>query len=198
MIRRIKVSNYRSLGPDVNVELGRLSFFVGPNGAGKSNLLDVLTFVRDAVSVGLPAAVTGRNGISTVRRHSSGHPYNVHIELHFTAEGERACFYAFTLTGDKKEEYRVKDEKAVIDVGDDETSFWRSRGIWPEGLAPGIDEQNLALTALGGSEVFKPLVDFLSRMMVYSIFPDMLSVPQKFDSTWPMRRHGENWLSILK
>ncbi len=35
-------------------------------------------------------------------------------------------------------------------------------------------------------------------MAVYSIFPDRLREPQKFDPTHPMSEHGENWVSILK
>jgi hypothetical protein len=66
------------------------------------------------------------------------------------------------------------------------------------GPVPRIDEQSLAITALGGVKAFKPLVDYLSHLMVYSIFPDTLREPQKFDSVRPMARHGENWVSVLR
>jgi predicted ATPase len=58
MITDLCVSNYRSLGINVQLKFNRLSVLIGPNGSGKSNILDVLSFVCDAVRQGLPAAVT--------------------------------------------------------------------------------------------------------------------------------------------
>lgn len=199
MIRRMQISNFRSLGKDVRIDLGSLTVLVGPNGSGKSNVLDVLAFVRDAVSLGLPAAVTNRGGIAAVRRSSSGRPFDVHVVLELTL-GDASGSYGFVITGDRKEEYRIKSEEAWLLHNGERLSFRRQGDGWqgPEGLAPRVDEQSLALTALGGSEQFKPVYDFLSRMTVYSIFPDKLAVPQKFDTTRPMRKHGDNWVSVLK
>jgi AAA15 family ATPase/GTPase len=47
MITRPEVSNYRSLGDDVRLDLGRFTVLVGQNGSGKSNVADVL---RNGVS----------------------------------------------------------------------------------------------------------------------------------------------------
>ena len=52
MIERLTVSNYRSLGRDVDLELGSFTALVGPNGSGKSNLVDVLRFVSDCMHYG--------------------------------------------------------------------------------------------------------------------------------------------------
>ncbi len=197
MIQRLEVSNYRSMGSGVRVEPGRLSVFIGPNGAGKSNLLDVLSFVRDAVTQGLPAAITHRGGIDNVRRRSSGHPFDVQVRLEILLPGGRAS-YGFTLGGDRVEEYRVKSEAAAIEADGQYWTFDRAAGRWPPGVLPRFDEQSLALTALGGTEQFKPLADVLASMSVYSIFPDQLRVPQRFDPTFPMQRHGENWVSVLR
>jgi predicted ATPase len=199
MIREIVVSNFRSLGRDIHIRPGRLSFLVGPNGSGKSNVLDVLSFVRDSVIQGLPAAITHRGGIDSVRRRSHGRPFDVHIELHLTLPSGPA-HYAFVITGDRLEEYRVKSENAGVQHQGKNYVFQRNGNSWsgPQGLAPRMDEQSLALTALGGAEQFKPLVDFLSGITVYSIFPDTLRGAQRFDSTRPMKAHGENWVSILR
>ncbi|PRQ06711.1 AAA family ATPase [Enhygromyxa salina] len=199
MITELTVSNYRSLGPEVRLSLGQLSFLVGPNGSGKSNILDVLTFVRDAVSQGLPAAITHRGGVDSVRRRSHGHPYNVKIALEFKSE-EFVAGYSFEMTGDKVEEYRVKSELAHITRDGHHDKFERTADNWngPAGLAPRINEQALALTSLGGDERFRPIFDYLRDLIVYSIFPDTLRAPQKFDSTRPMTRHGENWVSVLR
>jgi hypothetical protein len=45
---------------------------------------------------------------------------------------------------------------------------------------------------------FKPLVDFVSGSVIYSIHPDTLRPPQAPDPHQPMRRRGENWASVLR
>lgn len=198
MIRRIRVSNYRSLGPDIDLRVGDFCLLVGPNGAGKSNLLDVLSFTRDAISQGLSAAVTHRGGIDNVRRHSRGHPYNVTIDLGLSLSADTWASYTFTLAGDSKHEYRVCKEHAQVG----EHAFTRTdregETRFPDGLAPRTDPTSLALSLLGGDERFEALFEALSNVMVYSIFPDVLRQPQRFDPSHPMRRHGENWVSTLR
>jgi len=199
MIRELTISNFRSLGPDIHIRPGALSIFIGPNGSGKSNVLDALSFVRDAVIQGLPAAITHRGGIDGVRRRSHGRPFDVHVELDIRLDVGQAL-YAFVITGDRLGEYRIKSETAKVNNQGEMYHFKRNGTSWkgPEGIAPRMDEQSLALTALGGTEQFKPLADFLSGITVYSVFPDALRVPQRFDPVFPMRSHGENWVSILR
>ena len=105
MLRRLRISNYRSLGRNIALGFGRISVLIGPNGSGKSNALDALSFIRDAVLQGLPAAITHREGIDSIRRHSGGHPYNVSISLEMVIENEPAT-YALQITGDRTEELR--------------------------------------------------------------------------------------------
>ncbi len=199
MLRKLQISNYRSLGRHVAVDFGRISVLIGPNGSGKSNVLDALSFVRDAVLQGLPAAITHREGIDSVRRHSSGHPYNVGISLNLMLSN-RPASYAFEITGDRTEEYRVKSESATVRTGHETHQFHRTQEEWngPDGYAPRLDDEALELTALAGDTRFKPLAEFLGGICVYSIFPDVLRKPQPFDSASPMKRHGENWVSILR
>ena len=196
---RLTVSNYRSLGPEVEFRPGSLSVLIGPNGAGKSNLLDVLSFVRDGVGQGLPAAIANRGGIDAVRRRSHSRPFDVRVEMGLSLDSGPAS-YGFVITGDRIEEYRVKSEWALVQVDGQVAEFRREGDQWsgPQGLAPRMEDDSLALSLLGGSKEFKPLVDFLSGVMVYAIFPDTLRRPQKFDSSRPMKRHGENWVSVLR
>ena len=195
MIKRLKVSHYRSLGQSIDLRLSPVSILVGPNGSGKSNLLDVLSFVRDAVSLGLPGAITHRGGIDNVRKHSTGRPFDVSITMEIELK-EGAAGYGFSITGDRLEEYRVKSEHAFVN----NVSYDRHGADWkgPTEFAPRIDDQSLALTALGGALQFKPLSDFLSEMAVYTVFPDTLREPQKYDHARPMKAHGQNWVSILR
>lgn len=45
-----------------------MTALVGPNGSGKSNVVDVPSFVHDAMHMGLSGAITDRGGIDAVRR----------------------------------------------------------------------------------------------------------------------------------
>jgi predicted ATPase len=45
---------------------------------------------------------------------------------------------------------------------------------------------------------FQPLVDHLAGLMVYSLFPPTLRLPQTSDPARPMRRQGENWATHLR
>ncbi len=198
MITKLTLSNFRSLGRNVVLDPGVFNVLVGPNGSGKSNVLRSLSFVRDALRLGLPGAMTHANGIDAVRRHSKGHPHNVRIELELSLEGHPAR-YAFELTGESVDEYRVKSEEAVIQSDAGTTGFTVQDGVFtgPESLRPNVGRQSLALTSLGGDIQLKPLWDALVQTMVYSISPSELRKPQKFSSEPSMLAEGENWVSIL-
>jgi predicted ATPase len=200
MIERLSVSNYRSLGRDVDLELGSFTALVGPNGSGKSNLVDVLRFVSDCMHMGLSGAITHRSGIGAVRRwQDSPLLYDTTIGLQLLVNGQRA-HYSFVLGGDRSE-YRVDEEEASVWSGTEHFQFRVKRGKWvagPQGLAPSLDETNLALPLIGGDARFQPLVQALQRISVYSIFPDTLRGPQKYSPIKPMDGHGSNWASILK
>jgi predicted ATPase len=198
-IVRLRVSNYRSLARDQELALGTFTALVGPNGSGKSNLVDVVSFVRDAMHMGLSGAITDRGGIAAVRRWSSGHPYNVSIALDVVVNGGTGT-YAFEITGDRKEEFRIKSEEADILRGSERLRFAVERGAWtgPEGLEPKVTDTTLALPTIAGDERFQELFDLLASPVIYAIFPDTLRQPQKYSPGKPLHRHGDNWVSILR
>lgn len=198
MIKTLYISNFRSIGDDVSLHLDRFNLIVGANAAGKSNVLRSLSFIRDALRMGLPGAVTHANGIGAIRRHSRGHPRNVKIDLELQLSSGPAT-YGFELTGDSVEEYRVKSEWASVGRGDNALTFKLHNGTFhgPAHLRPNVDGQSLALTALGGDVQLRPLWDFLTNTMIYSINPAELRVPQRFSNETPMQSQGENWVSIL-
>jgi len=200
MIRTLTVSNYRSLGEEVQIRFGQLTVLVGPNGSGKSNVMDALRFVADAVQMGLSGAITSRHGIGAVRRWSGGHPFNVRIHLEMALDGGPAS-YSFELTGSSAEEYEVKSEEGVVVQGSEQIRFHVESGVWregPEGLRPPLDRKSLAMQLVGGDARFQPLAHALQNIAVYAIFPDTLRVPQMYSPQKPMNRHGDNWVSILK
>jgi predicted ATPase len=199
VIRKLIISNYRSLDENVTVNLGPFTAFVGSNGSGKSNVVDALHFLRDAVHIGLGGAITNRNGIAAVRRWSNGRPFNVIIDVELEVPGGSAK-YAFELAGDKQAEYRVKWEEASVLQGGSLDRFRVDSGNWqgPERLRPQVNETSLALPTVGGDALFQPLFDALKNTAVYSVFPDTLRQPQKYNPEKPMLRHGENWVSVLQ
>jgi predicted ATPase len=201
MIKRLRVSNYRSLGENVVVDFGRFTALVGPNGSGKSNVVDALRFVSDAMRMGLSGAITHRHGIGAVRRWSGGHPFNFSISLDLALDSGRGATYSFELRGDSAEEYQVKLEEAWVWEGNQIVQFRIESGQWmvgPSGLTPPVDERSLALPIIGGDVRFQPLLHALQQIAVYSIFPDTLRTPQKYSPAKPMDQHGSNWASILK
>lgn len=201
MIQRLRVSNYRSLGEDININLGQLTALVGLNGSGKSNVADALRFVSDAIHLGLSGAITKRQGIGAIRRWSGGQSSNISIGLDLVLDGDLRAIYTFELWAYGAEDYKVKSEEAVISGNEDQCSFRVKNGKWqegPPGLNPPLDDKNLALSIIGGDARFQPLVHALRQISVYAIFPDTLRTPQKYSSAKPMDLHGSNWSSILK
>ncbi|MCA9648669.1 MAG: AAA family ATPase [Myxococcales bacterium] len=202
MLRSLTVSNYRSLGDSVRVELGRLTALVGPNGSGKSNVMDALRFVSDAMHMGLSGAITDRSGIKAVRRWSGGHPFDLKVHLELDLDDGAAGYYGFVLTGARDDEYHVKSETlAIADRDHHGVTFEVEEGQWkagPTDIRPMLDRQSLALPLVGGDQRFSRIVQHLQAISVYSIFPDTLRVPQRYSPRKPMARHGENWVSILR
>lgn len=204
MIRRLLVSNYRSLG-DVEIEFGALTAFVGINGAGKSNIVDCLRFLSECVRMGLDPALAKRGGLPAVRRWSGGRPFDCNFWVDVEAEGLEWS-WTFTLAATAGDAFSVKHEAVLIQRknGDDlllEESFRHEGGKWqkrPEGVDPHIDGSSLALPLLANDKRFAPLADALRNIAVYSIFPDALREPQRPDPSRPMDEHGRNWSSILK
>jgi len=198
-ITRLAVSNYRSLGRNQEVPLGAFTVLVGPNGSGKSNVVDVVSFVRDAMHMGLSGAITDRGGIAAVRRWSSGHPYNVSIALDVVVDSWVGS-YSFEITGDRREEFRIKSEAAQLHRSGERLAFSVEGGIWkgPKGLDPKVNDTALALPTIAGDDRFRGLFDLLANPVIYAIFPDTLRRPQKYSPEKPMHRHGDNWVSILR
>lgn len=198
-ISRLAISNYRSLGRNQEVPLRSFTVLVGLNGSGKSNVVDVVSFVRDAMHMGLSGAITDRGGIAAVRRWSSGAPYNVSIALDVVM-GPWQGSYSFEITGDRKEEFRVKSEQAQLLRGTEQLSFSVEKGKWtgPKGLEPKVSDTALALPTIAGDDRFRGLFDLLANPVIYSIFPDTLRRPQKYSPEKRMHRHGDNWVSILR
>jgi hypothetical protein len=148
----------------------------------------------------LEGAITKRHGLDVVRRHtekSFGRIFfRVEVDLP-DGDGE----YEFALASNRKGEYSVHTEHARASSRGESFEYWIKDSAWLGGvsnLRPRLDPTSLALPLVAGDERFSQLADTLRHISVYSIYPDILREPQKYDPTKPMDKHGSNWASILK
>jgi predicted ATPase len=200
MIQRLSVSNYRSLGENVSVELGPFTALVGPNGSGKSSLADALSFVSDASRAGLSGAISDRDWAGEIHRWNRQRSTTVSVHLDLILGTGHPASYGFEIQF-SAEQLKVLKEEARIQTGREDIRFRIESGKWiegPPGLSPPLGDGSLALSIVGGDARFEPLVHELRQIAVYTIAPDALRGPQRYSSVRPMDRYGSTWASILK
>lgn len=202
MITRVTISNYKSLGEDVVLELGRLTALVGPNSSGKSNVADALMFVSDALRLGLNTAVTERLGFEAIRRGGTEKEKDVSIRL----EGDWG-YYEFTLSPKEESgDYFVSRETlddALSDMvwvrhrDDDDhlNNLVEGRG-WAISHVLDPRALGLGISSFGGEA--SSITQQVRSIAIYSILPDYLRKPQEINKAWPMRERGENWATVLR
>lgn len=208
MYTRVVAEHYKSLD-SMDLSLGRLQVFVGPNGSGKSNLIDVVRFIRDAVSVGLDRAVSERHGIDSVRQWSPSKPYHVTLRAEVSTDRGTGSL-SFTLAS-RSGTHLVRREKGVwnprssrgtagrqVKYSRNEDGLVRVRGLGDEGKkvrAP--QEEELFLTQFRTFQL-SPLLHALSNFEAYSIFPNTLRTPQKPSSEQRLSATGDNLAAVFK
>ena len=82
-------------------------------------------------------------------------------------------------------------------------SYYFNKGTWEELPRPDLNltpsPRSLILPEIAKLDPrFQPLAEHLAGLMVYSLFPPALRLPQASDPTRPMRRQGENWATHLR
>lgn len=200
---RLTVSNFRSIGTDVSIELGDFTALVGMNGSGKSNVADAFRFLANALNDGLENAIEARHGFDAVRRVVDGRRGAVKLRFEL-AHPDWTGEYEFSLAATNGGEYKVASETAVVRSADGSsiTRFETRDGEVkqaPEGLErPATDRINLTFPKLGGDERLKPLFDALRAAEVYAVFPDTLREPQKPSQRAYLTKLGDNWSSAVR
>lgn len=116
MIRRIQVSNFRSLGENVSLELGPLTVLVGQNASGKSNVADVFQFVADTLRLGLERAVAERHGFGTICRSGGGKTRELSIRVDVKNEVGIGFWELVLGSADGGDGYRIVRERGQWDV----------------------------------------------------------------------------------
>jgi predicted ATPase len=199
-IESIKVRNYRSLA-DVEVQLEDLTVLVGENGSGKSNLVDVLRFVRDALTKGLDAAIVERGGITQLLyQHAAPQEIEIKLELRI---GEQSASYHIIIDAYEMPDYTIKLEHFIY--GDYEYHFrgfgvvfsknWELLAQLPQNY---YSKHNLLLPLISSSTQGAPIYQVLSKLGVYHISPERFRAPQSVMQPSPMLDTGTNMLSSLQ
>lgn len=202
-ITRLHVRNFRSIEA-LTLDLDKkATLLVGPNGAGKSNVIDALSFIADAIGLGLDAAIGNRDGIDAIRRRPPTHgthrrPLDVRLELEVirpisfslgSEEVDRKCWgYGFTL-GSKggiwsvKEEWASRAGRLVLHRKDSAIM------VGPSELV--LDDQRLIAPLLSRAET-GPILETLKSFRRFDISPDALRAPQSFSQSQRLESDGAN------
>ena len=108
-IESIAIKNYR-LFRDVTLRnLPRLAVVVGANGSGKSTLFDVFTFLKDALTQNVAAAVQRRGGFGELVSRDSTGP--IEITVQFRESERRLVTYQLVIAADAG---RIVVEREVL------------------------------------------------------------------------------------
>ncbi|MGQ0678940.1 MAG: AAA family ATPase [Actinomycetota bacterium] len=201
---RLTVSNYRSIGNDVSIDLEPLTVLVGVNGSGKSNLLDAARFVAHALSDGLESAIEARHGIRAVMRDAARirRPMSIRLDLEHPSW---TASYQFEIARSGQEDYSVHREHLVLTDSESQQTGQLTKDsggnvstTWAGLQAPVQDRRNLALLAVGGDARLAPVVAALRAIETYALFAEELRKPQPPSQRSHLSKFGDNWPSIVR
>jgi len=211
-IRRLKITNYKSID---SLELNGLtpfSVFAGPNGSGKSNFFDALDFVSLFLRGGVETALREHGGFANIQsekgraRDSGKFGFEIECDLpekeRWTGEEKLFRFY-YSLTIhdlDQKfpniEEHIHKNGVPLLtrEKGDDLTIKGQARDLLPKSFVDLFPKIYSALLLF----IDIPLAQLLWNMGLYRIDPIGAKGPNRSDSD-PMRLNtrGHNLASVL-
>jgi predicted ATPase len=152
MIRRVQASNFKSLGENVDLELGPLTVLVGANASGKSNVADVLHFVAHCLHRGLDVAMADRHGFGSLVRSTGDPAHEIAIRVE-VANAEGSGFWAFVLAaGESGRGHRVVREWGEWHQlpGETEAHLKELFADPPDGLGDFFKEVTKVLDRFGG------------------------------------------------
>jgi predicted ATPase len=181
MITKLRVSNFRSLGREVEIELGSMTALVGANGAGKSNIADALRFMADCVTSSPAHALAARQGIRSLLRRGAGDGAVVECRIEGKDDRGEGVWEFIIRAGESEDAFCVANEHS---------------GRPGEILASAAASKNNS-TSVSGPRV-PTLAEALRSLAIYSLFPNRLRAPQSPNPTKPMLGTGDNWASTLK
>ena len=108
-IESIEIKNYRLFRHVALRKLPRMAIFVGANGSGKSTLFDVFSFLKDALTQNVAAALQRRGGFGELVSRDSTDP--IELTVRFRESGGRLVTYQLKIA---TEAGRVVVEREVL------------------------------------------------------------------------------------
>ena len=108
-IEEIEIRNYRLFRHARFSNLPRMAVVVGPNGSGKSTLFDIFSFLKDALTENVAAAVARRGGFHELVSRGSSRP--IGLTLKFRESGGRLVTYLLEISYESR---RVVVEREVL------------------------------------------------------------------------------------
>ena len=98
-IESIEIRNYRLFKDIALRKLPHMAVIIGANGTGKTTFLDVFSFLKDALSQNVAAAVTRRGGFNELVSRGSYGP--IQITVKFREGGGRLVTYHIEITSER-------------------------------------------------------------------------------------------------
>ncbi len=209
MLKQVQIKNYLSFTEET-VDLGPLTVLVGANGSGKSNFIDILRFVRDALTQGLDPAVSRRGGIENLLHRSAEGNRSSVLEINFQAEIDNffSANYLLELNRGTVGDYRIIEETCRAnklpdsEFWEDEELFYRTNdGVMIEAPFQGdfpLSSKTLALSIVGNEPFFVGVREFFTGINSYMIVPRLLKEPEKPSNPYPLSENADNLASFLR
>ena len=98
-IEGIEIKNYRLFRHLILQDLPRMTVVVGANGSGKSTLFDVFTFLKDALTENVSAAVARRGGFRELVSRDTDGP--IELTIKFRESGGRLVTYQLVIGSER-------------------------------------------------------------------------------------------------
>jgi len=222
MITRIIIEHFKSI-EYCDLTLGPVNIFVGPNGSGKSNIVDAISFLKDAIEHGLDYAFRERLGFESVRHWppeiNNRLGISVHSEydnLYFSYDLKVAGLHGGFFVeeenlhiehrgeGDKKPEGVYSVFRSGNRVRRKETGTLAKNIKGDEVLKLDIDSgdiifRKISLLRFGVHREAVPnaLELVLGGFNIFSVFPNTLRQPQKYHMPETLMPGGENLYTHL-
>ena len=177
-IEGIEIKNYRLFQHVSLSNLPRMTVVVGANGSGKSTLFDVFTFLKDALTENVSAAVARRGGFRELVSRDTTEP--IEFTIKFRESGGRLVTYQLVIgpekgrvvverevlsyrRGQRGQPWRFVDFSTGIGTAITNESAYGKEGVAEERDDYALDDPSiLAIKGLGQFREFRVVSEFRS------------------------------------
>ena len=177
-IEGIEIKNYRLFQHVSLSNLPRMTVVVGANGSGKSTLFDVFTFLKDALTENVSAAVARRGGFRELVSRDTTEP--IEFTIKFRESGGRLVTYQLVIgpekgrvvverevlryrRGQRGQPWRFVDFSRGIGTAITNESAYGNEGVAEERDDYALDDPSiLAIKGLGQFREFRVVSEFRS------------------------------------